>query len=145
MSGLRRQGRERALQLMVSREGAETSGGATREHAALFWSGQRGSPALREFANTLFFGAADKLAEIDPLLTPVLENWKIERLTPVDRNLLRLGAYELGWAGVPPKVVINEYIEIAKKFGEGGSAALVNGVLDRLYKNGLTQRAEPGG
>ncbi len=144
MTGLRRHGRERALQLLTGFEGAGAGLDALRRVAADYWSGQPGSPALREFANTLFFGAAGKTDEIDPVLAPQLQHWKIERLTPVDRNLLRLGIYELGWCPqVPPKVVINEYIELAKKFGEGGSPALVNGVLDALHKSGL--RARVGG
>lgn len=138
MSGLRRQGREKALQLLMSLEGAMANGETSSEKvAADFWDAAGGSPSLRRFTNELFFGAAKVRELLDPVIIPALKNWRLERLSPVDRNLLRLAVYELRHCPeVPPKVVLNEYIEIAKKFGEGGSGGLVNGVLDTIYKAG---------
>lgn len=146
MSGLRRQGREKALQLLMSLEGAMANGEATSEKvAADFWEASGGSPSLRRFTNELFFGAAKVQTELDPVIIPALKNWRIERLSPVDRNLLRLAVYELRHCPeVPPKVVLNEYIEIAKKFGEGGSGGLVNGVLDAIYKGGAALAGTAG-
>ena len=131
MTGVRRHGREKALQLLMSLE----SGGDPETIERDFWSGTGGSPSLQKFANRLFHGAAAELPHSDPLIIDALQHWKIERLSPVDRNLMRLALYELRCCpDVPPRVVLNEYIEIAKKFGETRSSGLVNGVLDRIYK-----------
>ena len=131
MTGVRRHGREKALQLLMSLE----SGGHPDIVERDFWNGTGGSPSLQKFANRLFQGAAAELPASDPLITDALQHWKIERLSPVDRNLMRLAIYELRCCpDVPPRVVLNEYIEIAKKYGETRSSSLINGVLDRIYK-----------
>ena len=138
MTGVRRHGREKALQLLMSLE----SGGDPDAVARDYWSGTGGSPSLQKFANRLFQGAAAELPASDPLITDALQHWKIERLSPVDRNLMRLAIYELRCCpDVPPRVVLNEYIEIAKKYGETRSSSLINGVLDRIYKQLQTAAA----
>jgi N utilization substance protein B len=88
------------------------------------------------FAGELFRGFCAERAAIDAAVDTRLENWSIARLAVIDRALLRLGAYELlNCPDTPPKVVINEYIELAKIFGsEAKTTKLVNGVLDRLAR-----------
>jgi N utilization substance protein B len=90
-------------------------------------------PQLEKFATQLYQGTMEHCREIDTQLAAVAENWSVERMAAVDRNILRLGAYELLYhAKTPPKVVIDEAIELAKRFGTAESPAFVNGILDRL-------------
>lgn len=87
------------------------------------------------FVNTLVNGVADNLAEIDTLVAKYAPNWPIEQITAVDRNILRLGIFELKFSpNVPPKVAINEAIELAKSYGGPSSGKFVNGVLGSMYK-----------
>jgi N utilization substance protein B len=88
------------------------------------------------FARELFQGFAAQRVPVDAAVDQRLENWTIQRLAVLDRALLRLGAYELLYcADTPPKVAINEYIELAKRYGsEAKTAKLVNGVLDKIAR-----------
>jgi N utilization substance protein B len=80
-------------------------------------------------------GSKQQQAKIDQLLTQYVEHWDLDRMAVVDRNILRMAAYELLWQpGVPPKAAINEAIEIAKKFGTTESSRFINGVLDRILR-----------
>lgn len=126
--GIRRQGRELALtylyQLDLGVESPETL------EAAIARDGM-GSVKVRDFASSRARGVWEHLKEIDALLTAHLEHWKLERLTREDRGLLRLGVFEIAFdPEVPPKVAINEAVEIGRKFGGETSAKFVNGVLD---------------
>ncbi|KKL46239.1 hypothetical protein LCGC14_2347540 [marine sediment metagenome] len=89
---------------------------------------------LIEFAKQLVAGVRNHREEIDVLIRRVAANWSLERMSPTDRNLLRLGAYELFYADTPPKAAINEAIELAKRFGGAQSGQFVNGILDRLMR-----------
>jgi N utilization substance protein B len=84
----------------------------------------------------LYDGTSKHLPEIDPKLSATAENWRLARMSALDRNALRLGAYELLFdpAGEPVAVVINEAIELARRYGSADSPAFVNGILDRLSK-----------
>ena len=87
------------------------------------------------FAERLVRGAWERRVELDGLVGESSEHWKVERMPVVDRNLLRLGAYELLHPeDAPPAVVINEAVELAKRYGDADSGAFVNGVLDRLRR-----------
>ncbi len=78
-------------------------------------------------------GVWERLEEIDALIGEAAEHWRVERMTPVDRNILRLGAYELTSGGdVPFAVAINEAVELGKRFGSVESGAFINGILDRI-------------
>ncbi|MBI3250716.1 MAG: transcription antitermination factor NusB [Candidatus Andersenbacteria bacterium] len=95
-----------------------------------------------EFINDLVLGTTKYQDEIDKLIQEAAPDWPLEQITNVDRNVLRLGIYELKYAGaedVPPKVAINEAIELAKSFGGASSGKFVNGVLGTIYK----QMGEP--
>ena len=90
-------------------------------------------PAMAEFARTLVRGVAARRKEIDALITEASENWRLDRMPVVDRNVLRMAVQELiATPDVPPGVVLNEAIELAKEFGTEASPAFVNGVLDRV-------------
>lgn len=92
------------------------------------------SADTKRFAERLVRGVLAEQAQLDAEIQRVSSNWRIDRMARVDRNLLRLGAYELMFMSeeVPKKVVINEAVEIAKRFGTAESFAFVNGVLDRI-------------
>lgn len=91
---------------------------------------------LDKFTTKLLNTITDNLTEIDSILRKVIRHWQLERLSVIDRNILRLGTAELLYfLDIPPKVSINEYIEITKIFGDSESSAFVNGVLDRIAKD----------
>jgi N utilization substance protein B len=95
----------------------------------------------KEFYESLVRGIRDNINEIDRLIEEFSENWSISRMAVVDRNILRLAIFELRLStGTPYKVIINESIELAKRFGSEDSGAFVNGILDRVaHKAGLKQ------
>jgi len=104
-------------------------------------------PGLEEktFASELVAGVVSKMASIDPIIEKAAPQWPIDQISIVDRNILRLGLYELLYEdkkAVPPKVAINEAIELAKNFGGESSGKFVNGVLGTIYKEMLVQ--DPG-
>lgn len=88
--------------------------------------------SLTDFALSLLDGVREHRAELDQTLAGKAENWSLERMATVDRNILRLGAYEILYAGTPGQVAINEAVELAKQFGGQQSASFVNGILDRV-------------
>lgn len=96
----------------------------------------RDGAGLATFALALFDGVVGRKAEIDPKISSVSENWRLSRMSPVDRNVLRLGTYELLFdpARPPLEVVIDEAIELARRFGAKDSPGFVNGLLDRISK-----------
>jgi N utilization substance protein B len=132
-SGVRRTGRAYALQLLYARDGDPGTDVAT---AAASWAGDfelEIEPAAQQFATDLVAAASSRGSEVDDLITSASKNWRLERMSRVDRNILRLGATELlAFKDVPVKVVINEAVELAKRFGTAESSAFVNGVLDRI-------------
>ena len=101
---------------------------------AKFWRGAKAAEATRDFANQLFEGAANNVADLDRLIATYAHNWQLERVAAIDRAILRLAMHELRASDTPPKVVLNEAIEMAKKFSSEGAGAFVNGVLDTFRK-----------
>lgn len=87
---------------------------------------------LRDFAMRLFSGTMDCRAQLDEQIQQIATNWKLFRMPPTDRNVLRLGAFELLHTDTPRRVAIDEALELAKKFGTDASAQFVNGILDKL-------------
>jgi transcription antitermination protein NusB len=102
---------------------------------AKFWGAAKAADATRAFANKLFEGAANDAAALDELIGKHAENWRLERLAAIDRAILRLAIHELRGAETPPKVVLNEAVEMAKKFSSEDSGAFVNGILDSFRKS----------
>lgn len=87
---------------------------------------------LLQFGRSLVAGVRHNRAELDRLLANTADNWSLERMAATDRNVLRLGAYEILFSDTPDRVAINEAVELAKRFGARQSAQFVNGILDRL-------------
>lgn len=100
-----------------------------------FWKAAHAADSTRKFANQLFEGAVAQAESNDKLVEKLSENWRIERLAAVDLNILRLGIYELRSGTAPAKVVIDEAIELAKKFSSAEAPAFLNGILDAARKN----------
>src|SRR5262245_37258029 len=86
------------------------------------------------FAQSLIDGVRRNRSELDALLTRTADNWSLERMAATDRNLLRLGAYEILYTQTPGPVAINEAVELAKRFGTAQSAQFVNGILDKFIE-----------
>lgn len=129
---LRRKSREFALQMLFRWEMNRQEPAALEES---FWKGARAEKKTREFANELFEGAATRSPEIEALLAQYSQNWRLERMAAIDRAILLLATYEIRWAGTPPKVAINEALELAKKYSGEDSVAFINGVLDAITKS----------
>ncbi|MBI5415188.1 MAG: transcription antitermination factor NusB [Candidatus Omnitrophica bacterium] len=104
--------------------------------AEQFWKEQDPpDEVVREFTQRLVEGVAENLATIDAKISHYAANWQIKRMAVIDRNILRLGVYELlHTTDIPPKVTINEAVELAKKFGDLESGKFVNGILDKIHK-----------
>lgn len=131
--GRRRKAREVALQFLYQLDVNGASDPTAFEGE--FWSRHPVDAEARAFADTLVRGSKEHQTRIDELIARYAEHWDLDRMAVVDRNILRLAVYELMLdAEVPPKVAINEAIEIAKKFGTADSGRFINGVLDRIHR-----------
>jgi N utilization substance protein B len=96
---------------------------------------QKSKPNTREFAVKIFRGTVDHIADIDVMIQAQADNWRLSRMAVVDRNIIRLSVYEfLHESDTPKLVVIDEAIEIAKKFGNDKSPQFINGILDGILK-----------
>lgn len=131
--GKRRKARELALQLLYQ---LDLQGeGDPGPHLPEFWSRHPVDTEVRTYTETLARGTKLHQAKIDELIQQFTEHWDLARMAVVDRNILREGIFELLWMEeVPPKVVINEALEVAKKFSTHESARFINGILDRVRK-----------
>ena len=89
---------------------------------------------LITFARSLLLGVRQRRVDLDAVLSQVADNWRLERMAVTDRNLLRLGAYEIIYGGTPGRVAINEALELAKRYGAKQSPQFVNGLLDRILQ-----------
>ncbi len=132
--GKRREGRQAAMQFLFAHDvhGAEVS----EIEGNAFWDLHSARKDVREHAEGLVVGILKHRDEIDVLISGALENFRLERLGVVDRNILRLAVFEmLHLPDVPVPVVINEAIEIAKEFGDTQTRSFVNGVLDKIGRD----------
>jgi N utilization substance protein B len=128
--GIRRRGREFALQVLYQIDVTHREG---EEALDLFWDNFASDEEAREFCERLVRGVVECGDEINGLIETHAEHWKMSRMTRIDRNILRMAVYELVHCqDIPPKVTINEAVEIGKKFGSEDSGAFVNGILDRI-------------
>jgi N utilization substance protein B len=138
--GIRSRGRAYALQVLYGLDLNERPSPA--DETEIIWRSfdLAIEPASIEFARELVCAARDSLEEIDRTIADVSRNWRLDRMSRVDRNILRLATVELRDSPeVPVKVVINEAVELAKRFGAQEAPAFVNGLLDRI-----AQRLRPG-
>ncbi len=134
----RTKSREYALQMLYQMDIRQAGKAQILEG---FWQEHEVTPDVKTFANQLFSGTVDHLPAIDPLITSHADNWNLQRMAVIDRNILRLGVFELLHLNdVPPKVCINEAIELAKRFGDTESGKFINGILDAVHK----AHARPG-
>jgi transcription antitermination protein NusB len=126
----RRKSRELALQILYQ---IELTSQRDKEVVPLSFTQFASYTTIDEFANRLVQGVGRYQGEIDQLLKEYLKHWALERLSSVDRNILRIGIFEILWCkDIPSKVSINEAIELGKKFGTEKSASFINGILDKI-------------
>ena len=137
----RSRAREIVLQILYQDE-FNDSGDEARQQAFLR---ARLSPAegLIDLANELLSGVRQRRVRIDELLKKWSERWDISRMPAVDRNILRLGAFEIVWFGTPKPVAVNEAILLAKRYGHEQSFQFINGILDRLSPSDATDSSIP--
>jgi N utilization substance protein B len=129
----RRLAREQALQLLYEIDLARPD---PQQAMRLFWEREPADPEVVAFARRIVDGVQAGQARIDELLTEASRNWRLPRMSFVDRNILRIGVWEfLSGEDIPPNVTMNEAIELAKRFGTTESSAFVNGILDRVARN----------
>ncbi|MFO8057331.1 MAG: transcription antitermination factor NusB [bacterium] len=131
--GKRRRARELALQYLYQ---WDFHGEKGKEVADLFWQSRSDGEEVKSFAESLIHGVEKNRESIDQRIESRSSHWKLYRMSRVDRNILRLAAYELEFLkDIPPKVTIDEAIEIAKRFGTTESASFINGILDQVAKS----------
>lgn len=135
----RTRGREIALQVLYQ---LEQNPGQGPDEVGIFIKRRLREPVLCDFAHALVGGVLEHQPRIDALISEVAENWRLDRMAAIDRNILRLGAYELLYCTeVPAKVAINEALELAKRYSTAQSSRFVNGILDRLQAAGSAESA----
>ncbi len=132
-AGTRRKSRELALQMLFQLEMGKQNPDEVRR---TFWSERKDlDEKVRGFADDLFRTASERAEEVDQLIERNAEHWRMDRMAAVDRNLLRTGVAELlGFPGTPAPVVINEALEIARRFSTPESVQFINGVLDSVAR-----------
>jgi len=130
--GARRKARELALQMLYQHD---LSGNTPETIVSTFEDLQKSKPSTREFATRIFKGTVDNLSKIDEMIVQQADNWRLSRMAVVDRNIIRMSIYEfLNETDTPKLVIIDEAIEIAKKFGTQKSSQFINGILDGILK-----------
>jgi N utilization substance protein B len=130
--GARRKARELALQMLFQ---YDMAGNEPDMIIETFEDLQKSKPNTREFAVKIFRGTVDHLVDIDEKIQAQAENWRLSRMAVVDRNIIRMSIYEfLHESDTPKLVIIDEAIEIAKKFGTIKSSQFINGILDGILK-----------
>ena len=114
----------------------EASGAGAEEAIALFWRSFEADPEGKSYADEIVRGVFDGKDDIDKAIGAASENWRIDRMTRLDRNLLRLSTWELmKRRDVPSPVILDEAVELAKSFGTAESSAFVNGVLAKVARD----------
>ena len=130
--GARRKARELALQMLYQHD---LSGNTPDTIVSTFEDLQKSKPSTREFATRIFRGTVENLSKIDEMIVQQADNWRLSRMAVVDRNIIRMSIYEfLNETDTPKLVIIDEAIEIAKKFGTQKSSQFINGILDGILK-----------
>jgi len=138
----RRKSRELALQVLYQ---LEMSGDASEQALHSFAESFEHSPKARAFGEDLVRGVLARRAEIDACIAAASEHWRVERLSRIDANVIRIAVYEMITPpGLPLEVAINEAVEVARRFGTAESPSFVNGVLDQIAKRlGLERVPRP--
>lgn len=130
----RTKAREHALKILYA---IDITGDAPKECIDTYWqTNEESDTEVKSFANSIVLGTANNGKAIDKMISKYATNWQLDRMAVIDRNILRLATYELLFADeIPPKVTINEAIDIAKRYGDSDSGKFVNGVLDKINKS----------
>ena len=128
---LRTKSREFAMQMLFQWDMSQQD---PSKLEAKFWKAAKGAHEVRSFANQLFEGAAHDAVNLDDLIVKYASNWRLDRISAIDRAILRLAMHELRATDTPPKIVINEAVELAKKFSSDDAGGFVNGILDTYRK-----------
>jgi N utilization substance protein B len=140
--GARTTAREAALQMLFA---IDATGGDVEQAIRDFWRELPGDAEGREYADQLVRGVREGLLQIDERIRAASQNWRLERMARIDRNALRPGAYELSTrTDVPRAVILDEAVELAKRFGSDESSKFVNGVLDRIADDVGRKDTDPG-
>ena len=130
--GKRRKARESVLQILFQLEFDRTD---TERTIATYWENKKAGPEIKEYCQWLVHGILTHLEEIDVSIQSVSEHWRIPRMALVDRNILRLATFELLFEkNIAPAIIIDEAIEIAKKYSNPEAATFINGILDAFRK-----------
>ena len=127
----RSRAREVALQMLFE---DDVNPRASIEQTKEFLRARLNSADLEEFCLSLIQGVRRNQTELDALLSKTADNWSLDHMAATDRNVLRLGAYELLYTETPGRAAINEAVELAKRYGSANSAPLVNGILDKFLR-----------
>jgi N utilization substance protein B len=131
--GQRRKAREETLRILFRLEFENTQAEKTLNQ---YWENKKASEEIKEYSNWLVNGIISNQSKIDNIIQQVSEHWRISRMALVDRNILRMAVFELLYEeNIAPAIVINEAIEIAKKYSGDEAATFVNGVLDAIRKS----------
>ncbi len=132
--GLRRKSRELALQILFQNEYLEEL--ELEDSLALYLDSFDSEPETWEYAKKILGGIRVHKSEIDSIIQDYSPNWKLDRMSKVDKNILRVASFEIRFSDqeIPVNVIINEAIEIGKKFGSTESASFLNGILDKIAK-----------
>ena len=125
----RRKARELALQMLYQ---SDLNPDVDPDTVRAMIHEQLRDDSLRQFAWILYTGVMERRDDLDSRIEGIAENWTLSRMTATDRNIIRLGAFELLHSDTPPRVAVDEAIELAKRFGAEQSPQFVNGILDRL-------------
>ncbi|HUH65167.1 MAG TPA: transcription antitermination factor NusB [Syntrophales bacterium] len=127
----RRKAREVALQVLYELDVLDIG---AKEAISIFWKYFGAPEECKKFSTLLIEGTCDKIEEIDSLISSCSDNWSLSRMSRVDRNILRMAVYELSYCSdIPPKVTLNEAIDLGKLYGSENSGSFINGILDAVY------------
>ncbi len=122
----------------------ELGGNTPEQVGASFFFERKADSAVESFARSLFSGTVNDIERLDQLVRKHAENWRLERMAAVDRSILRVAVYELlNCPETPPHAVINEALEIARRFSGEGSVEFVNGILDTILKTLPARETKP--
>ncbi len=139
--GSRRKARELSVQVLYSMEFGRDDATTAFDRVCENFSGEKESIP---FARGLVLGVCEKRSEIDQLIRRSSRNWRLERISRIDRSILRTAVFEILFCDdIPPKVSIDEAVELGKKFGNSDSAGFINGLLDNIYKGSKQATAGP--
>ncbi len=137
----RTKARELALQFLYQVDVTKENWAQVLEQ---YWEGQDAGMPVKAFAVQIIQGTMNNLGPIDILISKYAQNWQLSRMAVIDRNILRMGCFELVYReDIPGKVAINEAVELAKKYGDTESGKFVNGILDKICREEIKNKSLP--